>query len=255
MWKIYDDLIQGIPEHLTVDELICGNGSSYVRSGEGAGFSGFHLCESRLPVVTKNLIGVPLREAASCVKSWNFPEASIGLAAINAYYNHPEIARANGVDFSDVRKVEDRMNDPFIMSQNTIKGSNVAVVGHFPYLENLFEPICNLSIIEWEPEEGDYPISAAEYILPACDYVYITCASFVNKTLPRLLELSAHAKLITLVGPATPLAPVLFEYGVQDLSGFIIKDNALASRVIAGAEKVRLYLSGQKVTFKNSLSV
>lgn len=249
MWEIYDDLINGIPEKLLVDELICGSGSSYIRSGNGAGIAGFRSYETRKPILTKNLIGAPLREVAACVKSWNFVEASIGVAAINAYYNNPEVARKNGVEFSDEMWVEDRVFDPFIMSQNEIKGKKVVVVGHFPHLENLFEPICDLSIIEWEPEEGDYPISSYEYLLPQCDYVYLTCACVMDKTLPRMLELSQNAKRVTMVGPATPLAPVLFDYGVEKLSGFMIKDNLRALRVVSGAEKVRIYTTGQKVSF------
>lgn len=255
MWEIYDALIDGIPEDFTVDELICGNSYSYVRSGAGAGIATTGLTNSnynnaRAPIFSKNLIGASLKEAAACIKSWNLDEASSGLAAINAYYNSPDTARNNGVFFSDAIRVEDRIFDPFIMSQREVKGKNVATVGHFPHLESLLEPICNLSIIEWEPEEGDYPISASEYILPECDYVYISSSCFVNKTLPRLIELSQNAKGITIVGPGTPLAPVLFNYGVCDLSGFIIKDNLKAFRIAAGAERVKIYTAGQKVSFK-----
>ena len=124
MWEIYDNLINGIPENFVVDDVISGSGSSYVRSGKGSGMAGFRRCETRMPMVTKNLIGAPLREAAACVKSWNFVEASIGVAAINAYYNNPEVARKNGVEFSDSKWVEDRTFDPFIMSQNEIKNKN-----------------------------------------------------------------------------------------------------------------------------------
>jgi uncharacterized protein (DUF4213/DUF364 family) len=250
MWKIYDDLIKGIPENLTVDELVTGSLTSYVRSGNGAGVASFRNYETRMPMFAKDLIGAPLREVATCAKSWNFVEASIGVAAINAYYNNPEVARNNGVEFSDSKRIEDRVFDPFIMSQNEIKGKKVAVVGHFPHLENLFEPICDLSIIEWEPEEGDYPISASEYLLPECDYVYLTCACIMDKTFPRMLELSKNAKRITMAGPATPLAPVLFDYGIDNLSGFMIKDQTRAYRIISGAEKVRIYAAGQKVSFK-----
>ncbi len=251
MWQLYDALINGIPENLLVDELICGNGFSYVRSGDGSGMAGFRSIETRAPMFTKNLLGAPLQEVATIVKSWNFAEASVGLAAINAYYNNPRVARENGVEFSDAKRVEDRMNDPFIMSQNEIKGKRVAVVGHFPYLANLFEPVCDLSIISWDPVEGDFPFTACEYLLPECDYVFITCSSIVNKSLPRILELSQNARRITIVGPATTLAPVLFDYGINDLSGFIIKDNLLAGRIIAGSERVALFSSGQKVSFKN----
>ncbi|HUM59413.1 MAG TPA: DUF364 domain-containing protein [Bacillota bacterium] len=250
MWEIYDALIDGIPEDLIVDELISGYEASYVRSGKGAGIAYLRDCKTRMPMFNKNLIGAPLREVAGAVKSWNFVEASAGHAAINAYYNNPEIARANGVNFSDARRVEDRMYDPFIMSQNEIKGKKVAVIGHFPYLESLFEPICDLSIISWEPQEGDYPIPACEYILPECDYVYISSSTITDKTLPRMLELSQKARRVTLVGPSTPLAPVLFDYGISELSGFIIKDNALAFRITAGAENVKIYSAGQKVSFK-----
>jgi uncharacterized protein len=250
MWEIYDTLIEGIPENFIVEELICGKHDSYIRSADGSGIASSRPYETRMPMFTKNLIGLPLREVATCVKSWNFMEASIGAAAINAYYNNPRVARGNGVEFSDAKRVEDRKFDPFIMSQNEVKGKKVAVVGHFPHLESLLEPICDFSIIEWDPEDGDYPMSACEYLLPVCDYVYLNCTSIVDKTLPRLLELSKKAKRITLVGPGTPLAPMLFNYGIGDLSGFIIKDNLRALRIAAGAEKVKIATAGQKVALK-----
>lgn len=250
MWELYDALINGIPENFITDELICGNHHSYIRSGNGSGIASARPYETRMPMFTKNLIGLPLREVATCVKSWNFIEAAIGSAAINAYYNNPQVARDNGVEFSDTKRVEDRLYDPFIMSQNEVKGKKVAVVGHFPHLESLLEPICDFSIIEWEPLDGDYPMPSCEYLLPECDYVYLTCTSIVDKTLPRLLELSKNAKRITMVGPGTPLAPVLFDYGIGDLSGFMIKDNLRAFRIVAGAEKVKIFTAGQKVALK-----
>lgn len=250
MWEIYDALINGIPDELKTDEIICGYPHTYVRSGEGSGIAGIRLVETRMPMFTKDLLGLPLREVATCIKSWNFIEASVGLAAINAYYNNPQVARKNGVEFSEAKRVEDRMNDPFIMSQNEVRGKKVAVIGHFPYLNRLMEPICDLAIIEADPGEGDYPMSASEYILPECDYVYITSSCLVDKTLPRLLELSGNAKRVTLVSPGTPLAPQLFDFGLGALSGFIIKDNLRAFRIVAGAERVKIYSAGQKVTLK-----
>ncbi|WP_434512315.1 Rossmann-like domain-containing protein [Desulfitobacterium sp. AusDCA] len=252
MWEIYDALINGIPDELKTDEIICGYPHTYVRSGEGSGIAGIRLVETRMPMFTKDLLGLPLREVATCIKSWNFIEASVGLAAINAYYNNPQVARKNGVEFSEAKRVEDRMNDPFIMSQNEVRGKKVAVIGHFPYLNRLMEPICDLAIIEADPGEGDYPMSASEYILPECDYVYITSSCLVDKTLPRLLELSGNAKRVTLVSPGTPLAPQLFDFGLGALSGFIIKDNLRAFRIVAGAERVKIYSAGQKVTLKSN---
>lgn len=252
MWKIYNELISGIPQDLVVDELICGKEYCYVRSDDSAGMTGARTLSTRASTFAKNMIGAPLVEVAECVKSWNFTEASAGLAAINAYYNNPKQARDNGVEFSDSKRVEDRIFDPFIMSQNEVRGKKVAVIGHFPHLEQLMEPICDFSIIEWEPKDGDYPISAAEYILPDCDYVYLSNACFINKTLPRFLELSKNATKITIVGPGTPLAPSLFAYGVDTLSGFIIKDSASLARIVAGAENDKIFNTGQKVAYNKS---
>ncbi len=249
MWQIYDELIEGIPKDLLVDEVICGKEYCCVRSGDSVGMCGSRTPTTRAAVFTKNMIGAPLFEVAECVKSWNFVEASAGLAALNAYYNNPQVARGNGVLFSDSMRVEDRIFDPFIMSQNEVRGKKVAVVGHFPHLERLLEPICDFSIIEWGPKDGDYPISAAEYILPDCEYIYLTNSCIVNKTLPRLLELSKNAIRLTMVGPGTPLAPLFFNYGFETLSGFMIKDGAKLARIVAGAENGKIFTTGQKVAF------
>ena len=251
MWEIYDRLIAGIPESWIAEEIVRGSSFSYVKSGNGIGVAGLVTYDHRMPMFAKNMEGLALREVAECIKSWNFYEATIGLAAINAYYNNPEVAKKNGVEVGDSMHVEDRIYDPFIMSQNEIRGKKVTILGHFPFIENLFEPICDLKIIVGEiPLEGDYPVSAADYLIPESDFVYIGSSCFVEKTLPRLLELSGNAKKITIVGPSTTLAPVLFEYGVDDLSGYVIKDHERASRMIRGAENGKIFSTGQKVAFK-----
>lgn len=251
MWKLYDDLIEGIPEDWRAEEIVRGCDYAYVRSRNGLGMGEFLPNSWRAPLSLKNLEGAPLREVAACIKSWNFPEASIGLAAINAYYNNPDVAKAAGVTLSDSKHVEDRVYDPFIMSQNEVRGKKVTVVGHFPYLETLFEPVCDLRIIAGEiPLDDDYPATAAEYLLPESEYVFIRSAALVDKAMPRLLELSKRAAKVTIVGPATTLAPVLFEYGAADLSGFVVKDRERAMRLIRGSENGKIFTTGQKVAFK-----
>lgn len=249
MWQLYDALIEGIPKECRVDELVCGAHNALVRSGEGYGFCVVLYQDNLLPTTTSKLPGMNLRELASCIKSWNFIEASVGQAAINAYYNSLPVARKNGVCISGSQYTEDRIYDPFISYQNVIRNKKVAVIEHFPYLEQLFQPVCDLSILAREPEEGEYPYSAAEYILPHCNYVFITCSSLVDKSLPRFLKLSKSAHVV-IVGPSTPLAPVLSQFGVHDLSGFVIKDGEKALRICSGQESSRIYSTGQKVSLR-----
>lgn len=251
MWEIFDKLISGIPEDWKAEEIVRGSSFSYVKSGSGIGIAEIKTYDWRMPMFTKRMEGAPLREVAECIKSWNFYEASVGLAAINAYYNNLDVAKKAGIPIGESMHVEDRIYDPFIMSQNEVRGKKVTVVGHFPHIMTLLAPICEMKIIAGDiPQDDDYPISAADYLLPESDFVFIGSASFVDKMLPRYLALSKNAQKVTLVGPSTTLAPLLFEYGVADLSGFVVKDFERAIRLIKGAENGKMFSVGQKVAFR-----
>ena len=77
--------------------------------------------------------------------------------------------------------------------------------------------------LERSPQEGDYPDSACDLILPQCDLVLITGSSLTNKTLPHLLELCKNATVI-LTGPSVPLCPALLEFGIDRIAGMAITD-------------------------------
>ncbi|MGC4018433.1 MAG: DUF364 domain-containing protein [Muricomes sp.] len=186
-WQLYDELIAGIPDKLTVKYYQGGyNWSRVISSEDSVGLA------MTIPTVTRpaisreaSLIGKPLRETAQLVKSWNLVEAAIGLAAINSWYNQPERAARCGFVHPEVT---DDVREAFDVYFEECKGKNVTVIGHFPFIEKRLSGHCQLSILERNPDYGDYPDSACEYLLPQQDYVFITACTFVNKTLPRLLE-------------------------------------------------------------------
>jgi uncharacterized protein (DUF4213/DUF364 family) len=143
-------------------------------------------------------------ELAQYAGSDSVLEASIGMAAINSVIdiNEASCIRENAFDVL-ARKGRNR---------------NVAVVGHFPWIPKLREIVRTLWVIEQRPQEGDLPAEAAEELLPQADVVGITGTSFINHTVERLLELSKNS-FIVILGPTTPLSPVLFDYGVDILAG------------------------------------
>ena len=249
MWKLYDALIDGIDADARVDFLACGAELAIVRSGEGTGISAI-VDESWRPLLLKSkAAGMSLRDLAACIKSWEFYEASLGHAAINAWYNAVPRLRSQGINISDKAFVEDRSSDPFITLQREVKGKNVTVIGHFPYIDQLFAPVCNMAIIEkFNPKEGDYPEQAAEYLIPESDYVFISSYTFVEKTLPHYLDLAKNA-VVTIVGPATTVAPQLFDFGVNYLAGYVIKDSAMAQSVALGCGG-NIHATGQKINLK-----
>ena len=127
-----------------------------------------------------------------------------------------------------------------------IQKKKVTVIGHFPAIEERLGTHCQLSILERSPLPGDYPDSACEYLLPEQDYVFVTGCTFVNKTFPRLLSLAQKAKLI-IVGPSTPLAPVLFHHGVYGLSGFVATPSAPQEACHNPADPMGLFRNGLMV--------
>jgi uncharacterized protein (DUF4213/DUF364 family) len=244
-WALNDALINAIPPHLRVDEAISGQGWVYVRSGDRVGLAmnlaGIHAVDTRPRILPEDCPRMPLRELAAAAKSWNFAEASLGVAALNAFWNSPEHKPV-------ARSLEGDGSEAFTAWRDRVRGKKVAVIGHFPFLEKTFAAAASLSILERQPGPGDYPDSACEFLLPSQDFVFATGVTVINKTLVRLLELSRKQGLI-LAGPSTPLAPLLFDFGVRDLQGLVITDPDLCRDLVSGkATGATIHDAGKRVS-------
>ncbi len=66
--------------------------------------------------------------------------------------------------------------------------------------------------------------SAAPEILPEADLVAITGMTFINHTLPGLLSLCKPEAYVIILGPSTPLSPVLYDLGVNLLAGSMVEN-------------------------------
>lgn len=243
-WKMYDRLIDGIPEDVLVEDYCIGSNWTLVKA---KGNFGLALTVRQRAGTAHNdvkIIGEPLKKVAGLVKSWYFLEASVGLAAINAWYNTPDKMEKTGLLEKDADGSD--KGDAFKVFGNAVAGKKVAVIGHFPYIEKRLKPICDLSILEREPQKGDYPDSACEFILPEQDYVFITGMTLTNKTLPRLLELCENAR-VCLVGPSAPLSYILKDYGVYCVSGFCATDRETTAEAVRRGVKQELFKGGQMV--------
>ncbi len=243
MWELYDALIEGIPRDIVVTDSLVGTIWSAVCTQNGVGLALTAPQRTRPPVFFGDLRGMKLIDMAAHVKSWRFIEAGLGMAAINAFYNQPEQAKKNGVLLPVQNKQE---QDAFITSYEEIKGKRVCVIGHFPFLERRIRDICDLFILEREPQNGDYPDTACEYLLPGADFVFITGSALINKTMRRLIQLSENAKT-TLVGTSVPLAPALFDFNVDCLAGFMPTDNEGCWRIAAYDHENPLTNAGKRV--------
>ena len=242
-FELYDTLIAGIPPALSVRRFGCGAIWSYVESSEGGVGLAMTINATSFPPRRWDYDGMPLRELAELSKSWNFVEAALGVAAINAYYNALPRVRALGARFPTPGTDE---QDAFFSMAGEIAGKRIATIGSFPKLSRAFSGAFDLSVIEKDPAPGEYPDSAAEFLLPQQDLIFITGSSLVNKTLPRLLELSRGAQVI-LLGPTVPLTPLFFDRGVDCLAGYVATDAERCRKIAACGNAISLRKAGERV--------
>lgn len=154
------------------------------------------------------------QELAQWVLSDNQLEASIGLAALNSL-----------LELKEEWLVE--VNAAEVISREG-KGRNLAVVGHFPFIDRIKANLRNCWVIEQNPYGDDIPEEKAADYIPRADVVVITATTLINKTFDGLLALCAPNSLVMLLGPSTPLTPLLFDYGISFLSGARVVDEEAA---------------------------
>ncbi|HXX18325.1 MAG TPA: DUF364 domain-containing protein [Candidatus Acidoferrum sp.] len=246
MWTIYDELIASVPPDSVVSGYLAGLSWFLVRStGVGAAMRPREDWGT-LPESSRTT-GIKTRDLACWIKSWDWYEAALGLAAVNSHLNAPTTLQRAWGSLSDPNASE----DVFTRVLDDLRGKKVAVVGHFFNLQRI-AAVCELSIFERRPGPGDLPDPACEYILGEQDVVIITGSALINKTLPRLLELSRQARVIV-AGPSTPLTPILMEHGVELLGGLVVHDEDLVWRMVGQGGRHELFDHGSRmVTFSRT---
>jgi uncharacterized protein (DUF4213/DUF364 family) len=165
-----------------------------------------------------SLLHKSAQELGEFALSENLLEASIGMAAINSLID------------VDERLAEELNAADFLIERG--EGKNVALVGHFPFIPRLRPVARRLWVIEQNPTGDEYPAEAADELIPQADVVAITSTALVNHTAERLLALCQPNSLVMLLGPTTPLSPILFDHGVTILSGTQVVDESAAQRTI-----------------------
>ena len=129
-------------------------------------------------------------------------------------------------------------------------GKSVALVGHFPFVPELREAAGRLSVLELRPRPGDLPASEAARVIPEAEVVAITGAAFVNHTIEPLLSYCRPEALVIVIGPTTPLSPVLFDFGVDVISGARVVDPPLVLRQVSEGAGFRQMQGVRRLTMR-----
>lgn len=135
--------------------------------------------------------------------------AGVGMAAINAL-----LPQAPGSWIGS--------NAGDLIAKNG-KDKRVALVGHFPFADVLRQKVGRLDILELRPREGDLHANLAPEVIPQAEVVAITSMALVNGTMEGLLALCPPEAYVIILGPSTPLSPLLFSAGANLLCGSIVE--------------------------------
>jgi uncharacterized protein (DUF4213/DUF364 family) len=148
-------------------------------------------------------------------------EASVGVATINSIlsrYVEPGKARRGMMPRA--------------------RGKKVAVVGKFPFIERLEDLADEVWTISSAVGPGRYPEEEAANILHVADISIIAGCALVNHSLERYLKWAEPSYTIVF-GPSTPLSPLLFKYGADQIGGVKVMNEArVATAIAAGAEDI-----------------
>ena len=174
------------------------------------------------------------RELCELARSASPAEVSVGMAAINALLPRDP---STWVD----------INASDVLAERGA-GQAVALVGHFPFVDWLRARVKTLWVLELEPQAGDLPPSAAAEVIPQADIIALTSMTLLNHTFDGLMALRRPDTPVMLLGPSTPLAPLLFDRGVHLLSGAVVEEiDAVLHGVSQGAGFRQLHRLGVRL--------
>lgn len=173
-------------------------------------------------------------ELAGMAYSASLLEAAIGMAAINSLVE---------IDEGSCRE----LNAGDLIAEKGVDKATL-VIGHFPFVPRLKGVISDLKVIEKNPVGDDYVESEAEGLVPEADVVAITGTAFTNHTIEKLLGLCNQRAYIIVLGGTAPMSEVLFDYGVDALSGTMVVEPELALRCVSQGANYRQIKGIRKLT-------
>ena len=207
-------LAKSIEDELIVDKVLVGLNWSMVRAGELCGIArsparGTEGARTIRP--EEGLAGKSLKQMANYLCSSDPLQRSLGLAAVNAYWNRPRPL--------DETKKWMRKRGGF--SALAPPGDGLVIVGGF---REAARRLPAARIVEREPKPGDIPVAEAPAAFAQAKQLAITAQTLMNGSLEPILKSSQMVPYRMLIGPSAPLCPRLFNYGLDEISGAVVID-------------------------------
>ncbi len=182
------------------------------------------------------LSGKSLKDVARGILEWEPFQATVAMSVLNCSINNNRYIPEG--QLLDVKTANANLT-VFEHFLPRLKEQKVVVIGHYPGIEPYVEQF-GWQVLERMPQLGDLPDTACEFLLPEADWVFLSASAIINKTFPRLAELSRNAKTV-LMGPTVPWLPELYEFGIDYLAGVEVYDGEALFRTAIEGGGVRIF--------------
>ena len=174
------------------------------------------------------------RELTQLAYSQSILEAAIGMATINSLL---EVDEASCLELNAADLILEKG-----------QGRRIAIVGHFPFVPKIRKYAKQLWVIEKNPKEGDFEEAEADRLIPRADVVAITGTALTNHTMGHLLGLCSPKAFVIALGATVPLTPILFDHGLNAVSGTRVTDVDLALRYVSEGANFRQIRGVKRLT-------
>jgi len=203
--KIIEDLID-VVKPIKIEDYIIGKHTILVESNTIGLASRLrdHQCVS-------DIDNMNLNELSKLALSNNLGIASVGMAAINSFFepNYKKIEFINGYDY---------------ILNNGIR-KKVGFVGHFSFIERLRKKMNDIVVFELKPrDQFDLDVKLMPEIIPTLDYLVITGTTLINHTFEDIIKFKNSKTKIMMLGPSTTTSEILFDYGVDIIAGTLVEN-------------------------------
>jgi uncharacterized protein (DUF4213/DUF364 family) len=196
-----------------------------------------------------SLTAEPARKGISALKlaelalSSSLYEASTGMAAINSLIECPP-ERCSELDGLGI-------------VLGMAEGRNISIIGRFPYPPELAGIARSLKVMENKPAVNEYPFERAADFLPDSDIIIISSTTLIDHNFEWMISLCRKGSTRMFLGPGTPMTEVLFDHGLDILSGSLVTDRELLLEKVRGGADFREIRKSGAVRFvtltKNAL--
>ncbi len=157
-----------------------------------------------------SLSGQTARILAETARSRNPLAASVGIAAINSALE------------TDKLPFKKRNARELLLEKG--EGGVLGMIGHFPFVDRIRNRFRDTLVFELVPQNGDLPAESIRERLKEADVVAITATTLINHSFDDIIRACRKDSYRVLLGPSTPLTPLMFDFGIDAVAGSIVTD-------------------------------